>query len=405
MSWKLKQVGKLSEQTIIKQNIVNKEKKNRLLTSIDIIINITRKIGAAMIDLNKSKPDKIKNNKLSCFKNKNLSDKIILYNSNNSTNGTNNRSFAQNQTTFKKIIECKVGSNSINKFRDINDDPIINYRNLKQKFDKNSSGLIKKTNIRDKNPLDNALIDHKSSLLGKIMILNDVNNQYNIPNLQRNTDTDTDTLIIKRYPNHLASKGLTQSYQNIASSNKNRKNGKDSINMTLHSNEKHLTDKWSASPSTNCKIKKLTFVKTVPVSNGNISNVVGHHIPNYERVILNNTNFVRQSAKYTFENNKLIIEKPSDKSNNEELLIKNEDLLTGVIFSERPSSLNDTPAIPTFKFQMYQMDNHVDHKNWDLKQSKKTNIHSNSKSSQASINPPVLEGYSTYTFKVNLKDK
>lgn len=356
-----------------------------------------------MVDPSKSKPDKMKNNKFSSFKNKNLPDKIILYNGDNSTNNTTNRSTTQNQTTFKKIIECKIGSNSVNKFRDINDDPIINYHNLKCKFDKNSSGLIKKTNIRDRNLLDDTLLDHKSSLLSKIMILNSINNQYNISDIRKNRDTDT--LIIKRYPNQLASKRSIQSYQDIVSSNKNKNNGINTINMTLHSNEKNITDKWSPSPSTNYKVKKLTFVKTVPVSNGNISNVVGHHIQNYEKAILNNTNFVRQSAKYTFENNKLIIEKPSDKAHNEELLFKNEDLLTGVIFSEKPSLLNDAPSVPNYKFQMYQMDNHIDHKSWDPKQSKKTNINSNNKSNQTSINPPIFAGYSTHTFKVNMKDK
>lgn len=355
-----------------------------------------------MVDPSKSKADQLKNDKLSSFKNKNLSDKIILCSGNNTSNNINSKSTTQNQTTFKRIIECKIGSNPINKFRDINDDPIINYHSLKNKVDKNSPDLVKKTNIYDKNPLNDTLIDPKSSLLGKIMILNSTNNQYDISDIQKNTDTDA--LIIKRYPNQLASKRPIQSYQDILPSNKNKNNGINTINMTLPSSEKNITDKWSPSPSTNYKIKKLTFVKTVPVSNGNISSAVDHHIQNYERVILNNTNFVRQSAKYTFENNKLIIEKPSDKAHKEELLFKNEDLFTGVLFSEKPS-LNDVPTISNYKFQMYQMDNRLDHKDWDLKQSKRTNINPSSRPSQASLNPPILEGYSTHTFKVNIKDK
>lgn len=334
-----------------------------------------------MVDPSKSKSDKIRNNKFSGFKNKRLSDQIIPYNRNNSILTTHN------QNTLKKTIEFK--SDPINKIKGIQNNSIINYYHLKQQIDKNLS--------------DDTSINHNSSLLGKIMVLDTITNHDKVSDIQK--DTNADTLVIKRYLNHVPSKRSAQNFQDIVSSNKNSNNGINTINMTLNSYENNKIDKWSTSPSNTCKIKKLTFVKTVPVSNGNISNVADHNIQNYERVILNNTNFVRQSAKYTFENNKLIIEKPSDKSHNEKLLFKNEDLLDGVIFSEKPSYPNDDSTFTNSKFQMYQMDNHTDRKNCNLKQSKKTNINSNNKPNKSSINPPILEGYSTYTFKVNIKDK
>lgn len=161
-------------------------------------------------------------------------------------------------------------------------------------------------------------------------------------------------------------------------------------------------------PHTANKVKKLTFVKTIPVSNGTISNVVGNSTPNYEKTIFNNSNFVKQSSKYAFGDENLVIHKSLDKPSmgvthtSDKTFVRNSDSMDGIILAGPmlyPQNNDcDDNNTSEHKFQMYQMDNHDPNKNKHI-------IEPKTRLNKAPINPPVLEGYSTYTFKVNMKDK
>lgn len=163
-------------------------------------------------------------------------------------------------------------------------------------------------------------------------------------------------------------------------------------------------------PNTTNKVRKLTFVKTIPVSNGTISNVVGNSTPNYEKTIFNNSRFVKQSSKFAFGDENLVVHKSLDKSSmgvtraTDNIFVRNSDAMDGIIlagpmlYPQNDDCDDDNNNNSEHKFQMYQMDNHGTHKSHHIMRPK-------TKLNKTPINPPVLEGYSTYTFKVNMKDK
>lgn len=294
---------------------------------------------------------------------------------------------------FKKISSSNTNKNKVK--------PNIEFRSesgskidFKDPEHDNQDHLIGLEKVNDLATLDNPSVSvDKESILHKILL----ESLDHVTGLKK----DGEELIFKMDPKYNPPKKLSHNKSNIQDLSFTK------INL--------IGDGFTVPHNTN-KVKKLTFVKTIPVSNGNISNVVGNNTPNYEKTIFNNSKFVKQSSKYVFENENLIIHKSLNKSSigvkhtGENVFMKHGDAMDGIILSgqtvcSQNNDYNDNNNTSEHKFQMYQMDNHTNQARIKDKQSGKQIIEPKAKLNKTPINPPILEGYSTYTFKVNLKDK
>lgn len=219
----------------------------------------------------------------------------------------------------------------------------------------------------------------------------------------RHSKKENNELVIRMDPKYKSSKTFSH-YENPRELEQSTVSKKDSATTTPANYQ-----------SIGHKTKKITFVKTIPVSNGNINVSLGNNGINSGRTVFLNSKFVKQSSKYSLENDKNIMDCSLDKSESENTdveyrnygLRSNDDILDGIIFSTPTVKSETENNIGINKFQMYQMDNNRNktHNDSNLGQTVKSNMESKVKQNKTQVNPPVLDGYSTYTFKVNLKEK
>lgn len=351
-----------------------------------------------IVDPSKSKSDRIRPTSFHHFRNDDLTS-LIRNNVSKRIKSSNTSAEDVKETSYKKNhLKFKDGSNMVTMTMGGRTIPLDSFHNI-------TTGMITKQNSISANTTPNRLLENEmtkpreGSLTPRLdysnSILNDSGfvSQLILDDLDKGlhmVSTSKDSIIFKMDPKYNPKK-------------------KSSSPIKAISGEKIFPNdnsKSNLSP-TNNKVKKLTFVKTVPVSNGNITRVGGPSTQNYEKTIFTNSKFVRQSTKYSIENDNTILRKSRSSSNtkdNKYTEKRNSDSLDGIIFSEQTPLANNTNPNTTSeqKFQMYQMDSghsHVPSRN------KEHGIEVKSKLHKSQVNPPILEGYSTYTFKINIKDK